>query len=82
MSPPDGRRGFAARPGNADRWVKAPERDRRPSADQFSARLTIDVTPELRRRLKFTALQRGETVADMLRALFAREFPTSNEDAS
>ena len=82
MSPPDGRRGFAARPGNADRWVKAPESERRPSADQFSARLTIDVTPELRRRLKFAALQRGETVADMLRALFEREFPTSNEDAS
>jgi hypothetical protein len=82
MSPPDARRGFAARPGNADRWVKAPESDRRPSADQFSARLTIDVTPELRRRLKFAALQRGETVADMLRALFEREFPTSNEDAS
>jgi bacterioferritin (cytochrome b1) len=82
MSPPDARRGFAARPGNADRWVKAPESERRPSADQFSARLTIDVTPELRRRLKFAALQRGETVADMLRALLAREFPTSNEDAS
>jgi hypothetical protein len=82
MSPPDARREFAARPGNADRWVKAPESDRRPSADQFSARLTIDVTPELRRRLKFAALQRGETVADMLRALFEREFPTSNEDAS
>lgn len=82
MSPPDARRGFAARPGNADRWVKAPESERRPSADQFSARLTIDVTPELRRRLKFAALQRGETVADMLRALFEREFPAANEDAS
>ena len=82
MSPPDDRHGFAARPGNADRWVKAPESERRPSADQFSARLTIDVTPELRRRLKFAALQRGETVADMLRALFEREFPSLNEDAS
>lgn len=81
MSPPDGRRGFAARSGNADRWVKTPESERRPSADQFTARLTIDVTPELRRRLKFAALQRGETVADMLRALFEREFPAANEDA-
>lgn len=82
MSPPDARRGFAARPGDAERWVKAPEAERRSSADQFTARLTIDVTPELRRRLKFAALQRGETVADMLRALFEREFPSTDGGAS
>jgi hypothetical protein len=82
MSPPETRRGFAARPGDAERWVKAPEPERRPPADQFSARLTIDVTPDLRRRLKFAALQRGETVADMLRALFEREFPKSDGGAS
>ena len=82
MSDDHARRGFATRPGAADRWVKAPEVERRPPAEQFSARLTIDVTPDLRRRLKFAALQRGETVAEMLRALFEREFPPPNGDAS
>ncbi len=76
------RSGFAARPGAAERWVKTPDTERRPTADQFTARLTIDVTPELRRRLKFAALQRGETVADMLRALFEREFPQDQGGAS
>jgi len=33
------------------------------------------VTPELRGRIKITAFQRGQTVADMLRDLLAREFP-------
>jgi hypothetical protein len=81
MSGSDTRRGFAARPGAAERWIKAPETARPTAADQFTARLTIDVTPELRRRLKLVALQRGQTVADMLRALFEREFPHGQGDA-
>jgi hypothetical protein len=80
MNGSDTRRGFAARPGAAERWVKTPEAGRAPTADQFTARLTIDVTPELRHRLKLVALQRGQTVADMLRALFEREFPNSQGD--
>jgi len=31
----------------------------------------------MRGRIKIAAFQRGLTVADMLRALFEREFPTS-----
>jgi hypothetical protein len=81
MSGSDIRRGFAARPGDAERWVKRPETGRQASADQYTARLTIDVTPELRRRLKLVALRRGQTVADMLRALFEREFPPGQGDA-
>jgi bacterioferritin (cytochrome b1) len=81
MSGSDTRPGFAARPSAAERWVKTPEIARPPSADQYTARLTIDVTPELRRRLKLVALQRGQTVADMLRALFEREFPHGQGDA-
>ena len=50
-------------------------------SEVFTARLTIDVTPALRRRLKLVALQRGQTVADMLRALFEREFPHDQGDA-
>ncbi|MBN9505375.1 MAG: hypothetical protein J0I69_05055 [Altererythrobacter sp.] len=68
--------GFAARPGDADRWIRAGEStvwDRPASA--FTARLTIDVTPALRRRLKLAAIGRGCSVADMLRALLEREFP-------
>jgi hypothetical protein len=73
-------RRFAARPDDPDAWVRAPE----PSAaalgasDLFTARLTIDVTPELRARIKITAFQRGQTVADMLRGLLAREFPATD----
>lgn len=81
MSGSAARPGFAARPGAAERWVKTSEAARPPSADQNTARLTIDVTPELRRRLKLVALQRGQTVADMLRALFEREFPHDQGDA-
>ena len=75
---PSNRR-FAARPGDPDAWVREPE----PSAaaplagDLFTARLTVDVTPELRARIKITAFQRGQTVADMLRDLLAREFPAN-----
>jgi hypothetical protein len=38
-------------------------------------RLTIDVTPDMRGRIKIAAFRRGMTVADMLRDLLAREFP-------
>ncbi len=70
-------RRFAARPADPDTWVRTPEPSAAPPAtgDLHTARLTVDVTPELRGRIKITAFQRGQTVADMLRDLFAREFP-------
>ena len=37
-------------------------------------RLTIDVTPVLRGRIKLTAFERGITVAEMLRTLLEREY--------
>ena len=40
----------------------------------FTARLTIDVTPALRGRIKMIAFGRGITAADMLRELLEREF--------
>ena len=73
MTAGDGKGTFVGRPGEADRWIKSSDRARSEAAN--SARLTIDVTPAMRRRLKLAAVQRGETVADMLRALLAREFP-------
>jgi len=76
MSERPTRNGFASRPADPDRWVKAadvPARDG--DAGGFTARLTIDVTPALRGRIKIAAFRRGVTVADMLRELLAREFP-------
>jgi hypothetical protein len=77
MTGRDSRRGFASRPGDAESWIKAP--DMPPAAparaDVFAARLTIDVTLDLRGRIKVAAFRRGVTVADMLRELLAREFP-------
>ncbi|WEX85774.1 hypothetical protein PZN02_002007 [Sinorhizobium garamanticum] len=84
MSERSSRRGFAARPADPERWIKAADADDKCSGDTspFSARLTIDVTPELRGRIKITAFQRGMTVADMLRDLLIREFPPSEGDPS
>jgi hypothetical protein len=43
----------------------------------YTARLTIDVTPQLRSRIKLAALRRSTTAADMLRELLEKEFPES-----
>jgi len=83
MSERSAKRGFASRPGDPESWIKAPDRQtqRAYPADDFSARLTIDVTADMRGRIKIAAFQRGQTVADMLRALFEREFPPTQGDA-
>ena len=82
MSERSERRGFASRPTNPDAWIKAAEVTPTLTADAagFTARLTIDITPELRGRIKIIAFQRGVTVADMLRELLAREFPKTPGD--
>ena len=76
------KRGFATRPADPDGWIKAG--DGRPARDgaaaAHSARLTIDITPELRGRIKIAAIRRGGTVTDMLRELFEREFPDTQGD--
>jgi hypothetical protein len=70
------RRGFASRPADPDQWIRAAGASpRNDSATGYTARLTIDVTPDQRGRIKIAAFQRGITVADMLRDLLAREFP-------
>lgn len=77
MSERSPKRSFAARPADPESWIKAPDRHapRRPADEDFSARLTIDVTADMRGRIKIAAFRSGKTVADMLRALFEREFP-------
>jgi hypothetical protein len=70
-------------PIDAEAWVRAPEASppRDAVATRYTARLTIDVTPEQRGLVKATAFKRGLTVADMLRGLLARQFPDSDGDA-
>jgi hypothetical protein len=82
MSHRPAKRAFAARPTDADTWVLAPEAlsSRDAESRVFTARLTVDVTPEQRARIKVTAFRRGQTVADMLRELLAREFPDKDGD--
>jgi hypothetical protein len=67
MSERDSKRAFAARPSDAEAWVRRPEsppsRDAEPSL--FTVRLTIDVTSGQRGRIKVATFQRGLTVADM-----------------
>ena len=43
-------------------------------ASIHTARLTIDVTPALRGRIKVIAFERGVTAAEMLRKLLEREY--------
>jgi hypothetical protein len=66
----------------AERWVDAGQ-GRPPStakADILTARLTIDVTPALRGRIKVAAFERGLTVSDMLRALLEERFGDLSQD--
>jgi hypothetical protein len=84
MSERPSKRGFASRPTDPESWVKtsnvSSKRANDPAA--FTARLTIDITPELRGRIKIIAFQRGVTVADMLRDLLTHEFPADPGDPS
>jgi len=76
------KRAFTARPADPESWVKAsdPRARRNGDAAAYTARLTIDVTPDMRGQIKIAAFQRGVTVADMLRELLAREFPPAEGD--
>ena len=75
------KRGFATRPADPEQWIKTAESPPHTAdASAYTARLTIDVTPELRGRIKIAAFGRGVTVADMLRELLAREFPPTPGD--
>ena len=76
---------------NAERWVRRGEdaggtegagnTAQTLRVDRYTARLTIDVTPALRGRIKVAAFRRGLTVADLIRTLFEREFPDGEGNA-
>ena len=68
----------------AESWVRQGDGVNSPAVvsrgDVFTARLTVDVTPQLRGRMKIAAFRQGVTVADMLRDLLEREFPAEESD--
>jgi len=59
----------------ADAWVRQGDGANIDKTDLYTARLTIDVTPALRARIKVAAFTQGVTVAERLRALLEYEFP-------
>jgi hypothetical protein len=76
---------FTSRPRDTDTWIRAgglspPKNSAK--AHHFTARLTIDLTPDLRGRIKVAAFRRGITVAEMLRDLLSREFPPNPPGAA
>ncbi|ENL7815081.1 TPA: chromosome partitioning protein ParB [Pseudomonas aeruginosa] len=81
--PPNSRRtakrvGIGARPPanpHAEAWIRQGDADALNKGDLYTARLTLDVTPALRARIKIAAFGQGVTVADLLRGLLEREFP-------
>lgn len=75
------RGGLSAEP-STNAWVRHgtdPLSTAMPSrAEIYTARLTIDVTPELRGRIKVHAFTKGTTVAELLRSLLEREYPNDS----
>ncbi|HBO5260270.1 chromosome partitioning protein ParB [Pseudomonas aeruginosa] len=76
--------GIGARPpGNphAEAWIRQGDADALNKGDLYTARLTLDVTPTMRARIKVSAFTRGVTVADLLRDLLEREFPDKHPES-
>ncbi len=60
---------------HADAWVRLGDGTDIGKTGLYTARLTIDVTPALRARIKVAAFTQGITVAEMLRVLLEHKFP-------
>ncbi len=78
VSTAQGRAPIGRRPGAdpASAWVRQADAViAATKASFYTARLTIDVTPAMRGRIKVEAFQRGLTAVEMLRQLLEREFP-------
>ena len=74
----DKRIAIGARPPakpQAEAWIRQGDTADLQKGDLYTARLTLDITPALRARIKVSAFTQGVTVTDMLRALLEREFP-------
>ncbi|TWC63096.1 plasmid segregation centromere-binding protein ParG [Pseudomonas sp. SJZ103] len=79
MSQRNGKRiAIGARPPEnplTDAWVRQGETDGIQKGDLYTARLTLDITPSMRVRIKVSAFTQGVTVSELLRGLLEREFP-------
>ena len=63
---------------HAEVWVRQGDVGGLQKGDLYTARLTLDITPAMRARIKVSAFTQGVTVADLLRALLEREFPETS----
>jgi len=63
---------------HAEVWIRG-DADAPKRTDLYTARLTLDITPALRARIKVSAFTQGVTVADLLRGLLEREFPEEQQ---
>jgi hypothetical protein len=59
----------------ADAWVRQGDGADIGKTDLYTARMTLDVTPAMRARIKVAAFMQGITVAEMLRDLLEQHFP-------
>jgi len=64
---------------HAEAWIRQGDADAPKRADFYTARLTLDITPALRARIKVSAFTQGVTVADLLRELLERAFPEESQ---
>lgn len=70
--------GIGARPladPQAETWIRKGSGIDSSKVERYSARLTLDVTPALRTRIKLAAFDRSVTMAEMLREVLERQFP-------
>jgi hypothetical protein len=63
------------------RWGEGPNRSHSAKVNPHTARLTVDVTPALRGRIKVAAFRTGVTVAALVRGLLEERFPDVEKDA-
>jgi chromosome partitioning protein len=81
----DRKSAFAQRPGDSEarrRRIEDRAVESAAKTQRFIARLPIDVTPELRGRIKVVAFQRGQMVTKMPCDPRAREFPRTQGDGA
>lgn len=68
----------------AEDWLKEPEGWKQSypplKRDIYTARLTLDITPELHKRIKRAAMRRDRSLAMLLRELLEREYPNADRD--
>ena len=60
---------------DAEAWIRQGSAEDLQKGDLYTARLTLDITPAMRARIKVSAFTQGVTVAELLRGLLEREFP-------